>query len=131
MMGSDNKSDQANAEVYRLATQEYQEIALVMNSPEFNPASHLERLRARWNVFVTTGKPHDNIDAFQAMHLKAVVAEDRKRRGIEEPPESPRPRRSRGIEVIGPDDPRNFVNPRIIEGILNEFRQAFGMPMVG
>ncbi len=130
MLGSENKNDQANAEVYRLSTQEWQECALVMNSPDFDPARHLERLRARWNVYVQTGKPHDNIESFQARRLQELVDEDRRLRGIEKPPESPRPRRSKGIEVIGPDDPRNFLDPKIIEGILNEFRQAFGMEMV-
>lgn len=130
MSSSENPNDRANAEVWRLATQEFQEIALVMNTPEFNPASHLERLRARWNVFATTGKPHDNIDSFQAHHLQAIIDEDRRLRGIEKPPELPKPKKGKGIEVINADDARNFIDPKIIEGVLNEFRLAFGMDMV-
>jgi len=130
MLGSENVNDRANAEVYRLATQEFQEVALAMNHEGFNPATHLERLRARWNVYVATGKQHDNIDSLQVIGLQAVIAEDRRRRGIEEKPELPRPRRNKGIEVINADDPRNFLDPKIIEGVLNEFRSAFDMPVI-
>jgi hypothetical protein len=138
MVRSDSPADRANAEAYRLATQEWQSIAKTVgpNNAGFDAQFHLNTIRSRWDKYVNTGVAHDSLESLASEYLRRFIEDDRKMRmcGVEgctedadrskkvKPPES-RP--------ITPDDPRNFVDPMAIEGVLNEFRLAFGMPLVG
>lgn len=152
MLGSGNPSDLANAEAYRLATQEWQEVALALDAQKagtqpFNPEIHLARIRSRWMKYVNTGVPHDSIDELLKRHaqenekfLWRRSVEQRRlaiEKGEKNPPtelpkpsfDAPKPKKGKPAE-LPPGDPRHHINPMIIQGILNEFRQAFDLPMI-
>jgi len=89
MVNSTDPRDHANAEVYRLAAQEWIDVALSMPSPNavenvgkppFNPQTHIDRLVGRWRSYVNSGVQHDSIDAMTGSALDELVAGDRLRR---------------------------------------------------
>ena len=133
MLDSDDPVVIANAEVYRIATQEWQDVARSMGSDTFDAQYHLDSIMSRWNRYVATGKQEGSIEEVQENVLGNFVAEDRaarararKRSGLLPEPE-PKKVKAKDGDEIGPDDPRNYINPSAIVGIINQFRLAFGI----
>ena len=133
---SDSPTDRANAEAYRLATQEWQEVALALDTAKaggtpFDATIHLARLDIRWRHYLQTGQSHDSIDQLLREHARQNSAVP--------PPEEaslPAPLGSKGakkgklataVAELAPDDPRRHVTVRMMNAIVDEFRQAFDM----
>jgi hypothetical protein len=94
MLHSGSPVDAANAETYRLASQEWGEIAAAMPGTErhasasamldsreiFDPQRHIDNIQARWDHYLRTGKGHDDMESMTSGHQQQMIKEDRIRR---------------------------------------------------
>ena len=146
MLGSDQPYDRINSEAHRLACQEWQEVARVIGTPEFDPQLHVDRIASRWRHYAETGRTHDDLEVLAAHELTSFIAGDRvareraaaaerKAKGLPdpEPPKKNRnPAQSGSRHAVSPPpvSPEHFqhINIDAINGVLHEFRLALGLP---
>ncbi len=124
---SDSPTDRANAEAYRLAAQEWQEVALALG-PTFDPTTHLARLDIRWRHYVQTGQAHDSIDQLLREHArKNLAVPPPEEAGLPGPLGSKTRKVKAAVAELASDDPRRHVTIAMMNAIRDEFRQAFDM----
>jgi hypothetical protein len=141
MSDSTSPIDRANAEALRLATQEWQAVAMALPS-NLKPDEHLANITNRWRKYLSTGVPDGSIDESVQRHAREhqqrlrehehrLAVEEAKKQG-KEPPSAPSPPKPKKVKLadLPETDHRRHVDPKAIEGVLNEFRHAFDMPMV-
>lgn len=177
MKESGNAEDVANAEAYRLASQQWAEVAAAMPGVErggsasnmlqsrevWDAQSHIDSLMERWRKYLDTGKGHDDVGMMMLNNQQTFIKDDRVRRRmailqseamkqrkdmslidarivaldewdkgkaawVKEAKQAIHPATQKGGE-IPLDDPRRFVDPNAIVGVLNEFRHVLGLPV--